>query len=397
MSTHTLTIEQFVKAPPAQVFFAFTNAMALREWLCNVATVAPRPGGRMYLWWNGDFYSAGEYTALEPNQLVGFTWSGRGDPAPTQVIVTLTEKDGGALVTLKHTVADEKVIDSYQKEWIGSLENLVSVLETGRDLRITNRPLLGVYPGDFTPEQAKSLGVPVTEGFRLDGVIDGLGAQAAGLQKDDVVVALGGHTISNDFATFVAALQGKKAGEAVKVEFYRGPEKKTVNMELSRRPVPDVPFDAKELAHQVRSRYDESLAALEKALEGVSEAEAAHKASPQDWSVKEVLAHLIQGERAGALNLAEVVTGFERWSDDFGGNLNAAVQATAAAFPTLQAMLVELHTLANELVALIEALSPEFVARKGSYFRMAWGLLEGQTHTHTHLEQIAAAIAAARK
>lgn len=42
MST-TVTSEQFVKASPAQVYYALTHASALHEWLCDFATVAPRP------------------------------------------------------------------------------------------------------------------------------------------------------------------------------------------------------------------------------------------------------------------------------------------------------------------------------------------------------------------
>ena len=68
----TVTSQQFIKATPAQVYYAFTRAGALTEWLCNYATVAPRPGGRIYLWWHGDFYSAGEYIALEENRSIQF-------------------------------------------------------------------------------------------------------------------------------------------------------------------------------------------------------------------------------------------------------------------------------------------------------------------------------------
>jgi uncharacterized protein YndB with AHSA1/START domain len=42
-------VEQYVKATTSQVFFAFTHAISLTEWMCDFATVAPRPEGRMYL------------------------------------------------------------------------------------------------------------------------------------------------------------------------------------------------------------------------------------------------------------------------------------------------------------------------------------------------------------
>ena len=45
----TLTCQRTIQAPLDQVYRAFTNAQALREWFCDVATVVPRIGGRVYL------------------------------------------------------------------------------------------------------------------------------------------------------------------------------------------------------------------------------------------------------------------------------------------------------------------------------------------------------------
>ena len=66
------------------------------------------------------------------------------------------------------------------------------MLGSGPDLRITNRPMMGISPSDFNAEIAKKLGVPVNTGMRLDGVVDGMGAQSAGLQKDDVLIEFAG-------------------------------------------------------------------------------------------------------------------------------------------------------------------------------------------------------------
>ena len=79
--TQTNRFEQMIKTPPAQVYTAFTNATALREWMCDVATLIPRAGGRVYLYWNSGYYSAGEYSHLEPDRCVDFTWQGRGELA----------------------------------------------------------------------------------------------------------------------------------------------------------------------------------------------------------------------------------------------------------------------------------------------------------------------------
>ena len=400
MST-TVSSEQFINATPAQVYYAFTHAIALHEWLCDFATVAPRPGGRMYLWWHSDFYSAGEYVSLEENKSVVFKWFGRGDPLPTEVAVSLQEKDGGTLVMLSHTVPDGKEwkerAKGFKAEWDSTLPNLASVLETGLDRRIFDRPMLGINISDFSPEIAKSLGVPVTQGVRIDSPLKEMGAYKAGLRKDDVLVQFNGKLITNDFGSLVSALRGTKGGDKVEVVFFRGPGKKTVTMELTKRPVPDVPWEPAELARQVRLKYDESLAALEQCFQSVTETEADRGPAAGEWSAKQTLAHLIQTERNWIANLDDVVGGYERLSDDWGGNLDAHIKATVLAYKNAQGMLDELKHLADETVAFLAALPPEFSARKCSYYLAAWQMLQAQSHTFSHVEQIKSAIAAARK
>ena len=400
MST-TVSSEQFINATPGQVYYAFTHAIALHEWLCDFATVAPRPGGRMYLWWHGDFYSAGEYVSLEENKSVVFKWFGRGDPLPTEVAISLMEKDGGTLVTLSHTVPDGKEwkerVKGFKAEWDSTLPNLASVLETGLDRRIFDRPMLGINISDFSPEIAKSLGVPVTQGVRIDSPLKEMGAYKAGLRKDDVLVQFNGKLITNDFGSLVSALRGTKGGDKVEVVFFRGPGKKTVTMELTKRPVPDVPWEPAELARQVRLKYDESLAALEQCFQSVTETEADRGPAAGEWSAKQTLAHLIQTERNWIANLDDVVGGYERLSDDWGGNLDAHIKATVLAYKNAQGMLDELKHLADETVAFLAALPPEFSARKCSYYLAAWQMLQAQSHTFSHVEQIKSAIAAAQK
>ncbi|MFM8426873.1 MAG: SRPBCC domain-containing protein, partial [Chloroflexota bacterium] len=198
-----VTAETFVQAPLKFAYRAFTNATSIREWLCDVATVAPHPRGRMYLWWAGDFYSSGHYLELEENKRVKFRWYSSIDPAPTEVTVTFTEKDGGVNVRMDHEVPSDdswkNMAEGFRENWEYSLRNLKSVLETGIDLRIAERPMLGIVPGDFSEEQAKHLGVPVYEWMRLDATVEGMGAKRAGLERDDVLVSMAGKPITNDF------------------------------------------------------------------------------------------------------------------------------------------------------------------------------------------------------
>ncbi len=399
--TTTVRAEKFIQADPAQVYFSFTHALGLHEWLCDYATVAPRPGGRMYLWWHGDFYSAGEYIALEENRSVAFTWFGRGDPGPSQVKITLQAKSGGTQIVLEHAIPDWKdwkgSPDAFRQEWSVSLDNLASVLETGLDRRVFDRPMLGISISDFNAAVAKAMGVPVTEGQRLDGALENMGAYRAGLRKDDVLVEMAGKPITNDYSSLVLALQGKKGGDRVEVAYYRGPKKITATMELTRRPVPEVPWDAAGFARLARQKYDANLAELEAFLAGVSEAEADFHPAPGEWSVKEILAHLVQNERVWLNNLDDLIGGYERLSDDWGGNINAHMKAIALAYKTTRGLMDELRRLSDELVAFISELPPEFVARKSSYYQGANTILEGNIpHTLAHLDQMKSVVSAAR-
>jgi uncharacterized protein YndB with AHSA1/START domain len=395
-----VSAERWVQASPKLAYRAFTSSTSLREWLCDVATVDPHPRGRLYLWWRGDFYSSGHYLELDPEKRVRFRWFSNIDPAPTEITVHFAEQAGGTLVRMEHSVPDDpawaKMAMSFRQEWDDSLGNLKSVLETGVDLRIANRPMLGILPGDFTPEQAKALGVPVSTGQRLDGVVEGMGAQKAGLQKDDVLVGMDGKVIDGDFSSLQGALAGKKGGEAVEVVFYRGAEKKTVMMTLTKRPMPEIPFDPAELVRQVRAIYEPALADLEKCFADVTDAEALARPAPEEWSALEVVAHLLHGERFNQLYLSSLVDGYEFVNDGFGTNVHAYNQATVAAHPTIAAMLDALHRAVEETLAFLSFLPADFVANKGSYGRFASGLLQPNFHITAHLEQIQAALAAAR-
>jgi len=403
MTTQTLKLQRIVNAPLTEAYRAFTNSTALREWLCDAAQADPRRGGRLYVWWNRGYYASGEFTALTPDKKIAFTWHGRGEPAATRVQVTFTAKGNDTVVTLTHAgigtgKAWAKISKNLARGWEVGLENLQWVLETGQDLRLVRRPMLGINLTDFSSQIAAKLGVPITEGVRLGGVVAGKGAQAAGLQKDDVIVSIGGRKMTG-FLTLVTALQGRRAGDKVKVAFYRGNEKKIVTMELSPRPLPEVPATSAALADTMSKTYAEIDAGLAKCFQGVSDAEASRAPAPGEWSAKETLAHLIAGERENHCWIADLINDSERWSDELENpsNVPARICATVQVFPTVPALLEELKRNETETAKIIAALSPEFVARKGTYWRLGYYLLQLPNHAREHLAQIRAAIEAARK
>jgi len=197
----------------------------------------------------------------------------------------------------------------------------------------------------------------------------------------------------------VTALQSRRAGDKVAVVFYRVGEKKTVTMELSRRPLPEIPSTAQELAEAIRKIQIELDAGLARCFEGVSEAEALRQPAPGEWSAKETVAHFIISERETHAWIADLISGDERWSDSFENPtaVPARIGAVVAASPTIPALLEKLKRNEAETVAMLAALPAEFVARKRSYWRLSRDLLQASDHARVHLSQIRAAIEAARK
>lgn len=398
MSRTTLTLEQRIEAAPAAVFHAFTNSTALREWLCDAAMVTPRKDGRLHLWWSSGYHATGDFTKVEPGERISFTWQGKGEPAPTRVRVALRPDDEGTVVELVHKgIGGGKkwagAAAAIQRGWETGLENLRSVLETGHDLRFTRRPMLGILPDALTSEAATRLGVPTDKGILLGGVVEGMGAAAAGLRQGDVIVRIGkGKT--RDGAGLQAALQGHRAGDEVEVVYYRGAEKAKATMTLSARALDEPPATAADLAEAVSAAGEDFLGRLAAAFEGIDDERAARRPGEGQWSAREVLCHLISAERGTHDYIIQLAGGAEHWIDEWPGNLDVAHAGLLAVFPTPGGLLKELRRNRAETWAMLAALPDEFVAAKGSYWRLAYGLMEGRLHDDGHLAQIQAALAA---
>jgi uncharacterized protein YndB with AHSA1/START domain len=397
----SIKVEKFIQAPPSEVYRYFTNSTAYRDWMCDIATLQPHVGSHIFLGWLGEYYSSGEFLQLEKDKFVSFSWFGRNEPHQTQVDISLKKKKGGTLVKLAHRGLGKgnkwvEIGEAYEKEWGSSLENLASVLETGADLRITRRPMLGVFIGEFNREIATQLCVPVTVGVRLEGVVDGMGAQKAGLQKDDVVVSVDGKDLPEG-VPLGTAITGKHAGEVVEIGYYRGPDKKSVKMTLSGRQLPPMPASGMELSKQVEPTYRQYEAEFETLLDGASEEECAYKPGSGEWSVNEILAHLIHSEIGWQNYATEIIQGHEATYDDYGGNLQARIDGTTTAFPTKGALLGELKSHDAETVAMLSHLPEDFPQHKGRLWKLAFNANENSLHLKGHLEQMRAAIEAARE
>jgi uncharacterized protein YndB with AHSA1/START domain len=367
-----------------------TRASELREWNCEQAWTEVRPGGRYHLRWASGYHTVGKFTALEPLQRAAVTWHGSGEPGETAVEVRVEAVDGGTRVTVVHSGFgagpewDRPVAESEQG-WRTGLENLKSVLETGIDLRVVDRPFLGIYPDQLNAERAAKEGIAVQEGIYVLGSVENTGARAAGLDKGDAIVTIAGMPVP-DFPGLTAALAHCKAGDVVEMEIVHGQERRVVPITLGRRPVIGTPASAADLAQALATRVQEVNADLAAAIEGLTEEEASQRPAEGEWSVKEVLAHLSVSERDQNMYIATVAT--QGWLDGGPENIPGRLAAVLAVTPTVQALLERFFTDEAENIALLRELPAETLAHKARFRRLTETLAYLPLHTWEHADQI---------
>lgn len=402
MANVSLKFERKVAAPVEEVYRAFTNSMALREWLCNTATVDPHEGGHVYIAWNTGFFCAGEYVSLKKDKEIVFNSLGKCEPNVTQIKINMAPTSTGSTFVVEHTGFKpswkwRKFLSRITTHWTDALDNLIHVLEKGPDLRLVNRPMLGIFLGDFNETIAKRLGVPVTFGAHLEGVVSGMGAAACGLEKDDVIVQIGKKDVRSA-GVIPTALVGLNANDMVEVVYYRGAKRMTTEMTLSGRPLPKIPETSAAFASAYQKIVDAEYKELSAAFKNVTDAAAGKKPAKSEWSAKEVIAHLLEGERGWHVYIHQLLFSEEQVSDGFADNSNERIAAESAAYPTAKDLLTEYRRSQLVTVGFLKNLPKSFLQHKGTWWHLAMAMLGGpNTHTHDHIAQIKNALATVKK
>ena len=104
------------------------------------------------------------------------------------------------------------------------------ILEFGN----VQKGLLGVSGRALDSKTAATLDVEETEGFYINELEEGLGAQAAGLLPNDIIKSVDGTKI-NRFSDLTGYLSSKRPGDRVEVVFIRAGIRKKVLVELKKR------------------------------------------------------------------------------------------------------------------------------------------------------------------
>ncbi|MEX0935520.1 MAG: trypsin-like peptidase domain-containing protein [Gemmatimonadota bacterium] len=98
------------------------------------------------------------------------------------------------------------------------------------------RAYLGVAMRPVEPVDAELYGLPRTMGAFVNEVVEGTPAAQAGLQQEDVIVAVNGVDVERPGQLQVLIAQ-RRPGDEVTVEFYRNGERRDVTVELEQAPL----------------------------------------------------------------------------------------------------------------------------------------------------------------
>lgn len=389
-----LRYERAIDVPPEDVYAALTTPAGLSEWLAHEVRLDPQPAGRLYVYWNTGYYATGEVLELEPDRRVVWSWHGRGEPAPTHVVFEILPERGGAAtrLVLEHTGvgggdAWQAARGAIDEGWSRGLDNLVSVLEQGIDLRLYGRAMLGLSGGaEVTSELAAERRLPVDRGVLMTDFVEGMGASAAGLRRGDVLVRLGGDDVDG-WESLANALGRHEVGDSVEVTYYRNGDVRQTELTLFGRPRPAVPETAAAAADVLRSLQAEVRAGLEESLAGVAEEVAAAAPPEGGWSALEVLAHLVTTERAVQMWLALRIQGEE--AHYWASNEELLVSSLVAVTGNTGSLLAELERAWAQTAHMVEHLPAHFLERRASYTNACDLLLSGLPyHARSHIEQI---------
>ena len=136
----SLTLKRRLRAPPRQVYQAWTQPEKMIRWwgvtdpvLSPTAETDLRIGGRFRVQFStpdGERHSvSGVYREIVPDQKLVFSWAWQSTPErESQVTVDLKSDNDGTLLTLTHEqFFDEAARDGHSRGWTMALDNLEKV------------------------------------------------------------------------------------------------------------------------------------------------------------------------------------------------------------------------------------------------------------------------------
>ncbi|MEQ8675393.1 MAG: SRPBCC domain-containing protein [Aggregatilineales bacterium] len=391
-STDTVSFVQEIHAPIKQVYESFTNRDNASDWLGVDGEVRAVKGGFALYIISQNEHAHGTFKDVVENEKLILTWDDGTDHPVTTLKVKFAEANGTTTVTLKHSgFEDDAVVARYQKFWKLALRELQVMLETGKRAYITDRIIIGIIPTELDEETAQKLNIAAGSGVRVGGLVPDYSAALAGIQRDDVIIAVDGVALNSE--TTISDITGQyKPGDVVDVTYYRGAEKNTIPLALKGYPIPPVAENFPALATQFEETFAEYDAKLSAILADLSESDADKKAENAEFSIRETIAHLILSRRHNTEYLSSYVQGPRRINPYT--HMPARINALVKAYPTLDELYKELQYASKEMVAVIREFPEELHNRKNNLWWINFELGYVPTGYDNAIEQINSALKA---
>lgn len=132
----TLEVTVLIAAAPETVFPYFTDPELYAQWMGNVATLEPVPGGNYRVSMRDGVEAAGEFVEVDPPRRLVFTWGWTDHPSvppgSTRVVVTFAPEDGGTRVVLRHhDLPDDEQRSHHRDGWSIYLDRLAMRISGG--------------------------------------------------------------------------------------------------------------------------------------------------------------------------------------------------------------------------------------------------------------------------
>jgi uncharacterized protein YndB with AHSA1/START domain len=290
MNTIELTETLHVAAPPETVARAIASPYGLTAWCCDEARSEMKEGGRLLLQWQDGRQATGRWSSFDPVRHLAFSAL---DDQGAILEASFTLAPGAGTTALSAEISAPATTDDpadVAAEWRQRLADLGAFAAEGVYARQARRPMLGIW-GDFERDEDGS-------GAFVGGVVDGGGAEKAGLGKGDTIVAIDEGAITG-WGDLGAVLDAHDAGDTVAVRVLREGEVHDLSLTLDARQ----PFDAPTDPGEIEARGEALIERLEAVLDGLDPAEADFRPDMGEWSIREVLAHLIASERFAQMSL----------------------------------------------------------------------------------------------
>lgn len=161
---------------------------------------------------------------------------------------------GGALVNSRgELVGINTMISSTTGSYVGYSFAVPSnvtrkIVEDIMEYGNVQRAAMGIEGAELNASLSKELKVNETQGFYVNKVNKGTGAEKAGLRKGDIIVQLDAHAIRS-FADLTGYIQTKRPNEQVQVTFIREGKREVRNVTLTKNELIRAEFKGLELGN----------------------------------------------------------------------------------------------------------------------------------------------------